>query len=668
MHEVEPVLNAVVMAIFFGIAAQLLAHRLRLPAILPLLLFGMVAGPQILDLFDPQALGPVLETFIHLGVAVILFEGSLSLDLRHIRRVGPSIRNLLTLGVAVTWVGAAWLAFVALDLTWSTAALYGAIVTVTGPTVIAPLLRHMIVPPAARNLLLSEGLMIDPVGAVLAYLVLLWVRHPQLSLAANLQELLILCATGTVLGFAAGSLGRLIAQHRSIGNELRNLAVLAMLVGSYAIAELQAPQSGIVAAVVMGLTMSAAGIPDLAPLKAFKGQLTVLLISMLFMLLAAQLELDTIRDLGWGGALVTAGLVLVVRPLAVLLAVPPSQLPWRERVVLALCAPRGIVAAAVASLAAIQLREVGLVPEAAKLEGLVYLTILVTCTWATLMAMVLPRLLGYLADPSRRRLVLVGANALSAGLAIHFQERGYQTVVIDSNPTHMDTLQNSPILAVQGDARDVATYEDAGVERDSLVMALTTNDELNLLVAELARDEIGIEHPVVALQRPSEEFWHLRRRWIDLLGGQAIPLGLWLRRLESGEGRFLSLPLDGDVQALATCRSLLRQPSDHYLFIAGWAGDRLSFELPVESLDRFSKLSVLVSNAAAAEPLRILAGLAPANEETPPASSPPSWAGDDDTVTFQLEVDPRAISERRLVKTVQKAIRERQSARTDEKG
>jgi len=642
MHGVELVLDTIVIAIVLGIAAQMLAHRLRLPAILPLLIFGMAAGPHALQLFDPHSLGTVLEVFIHLGVAVILFEGGLSLDLRQIRRIGPSLRNLLTLGVVVTGAGAAWLAQALLGLPWPTAALYGAIVTVTGPTVIAPLLRHMVAPRQVRTLLLSEGLMIDPIGAVLAYLVLQWVRRPDLELQSQMVELLTLTVAGAVLGFAAGSLARLVAQYRHTAAELRNLTILALLMGGYMIAEHQAPQSGIVAAVVMGLTLSAANIPDLAPLKTFKGQLTVLLISMLFILLSGQLDLEIIRDLGWTGVLITAGLVLLVRPLSVLLSVPPSQLGWRERALLALTAPRGIVAAAVASLAAIQLREAGLGDGAAELEGLVYLTILVTCAWSTVMALVLPRALGYLDDPLRRRLVMIGAHPFSTALAGHFRERGYQTAVIDSNPTHIARLRDRQILAVRGDARDVATYEDAGVERDTLVVALTANDELNLLVAELAHDELGIEHPVIALQRPSEEFGYRRRSWADLLGGQSLHVERWSRKIESGQARLLSFDLDGDAQAAATCRSLLREPSEHYVFLAGWKDGEPTFHLELDDLERFDALSVLVGDGPAAEPLRTLAGLV--TEGRHPlahGAATPGWTGEDETITFQFELDPR---------------------------
>ncbi|MEO1365609.1 MAG: sodium:proton antiporter, partial [Acidobacteriota bacterium] len=420
MHEI---LETIVAAVFLGILAQVVAHRFKLPAILPLLLLGMACGPFGLRFFDPSSLGHTLEVILHLGVAVILFEGGLSLDLNQLRQIGGPLRNLLTIGTAVTGVGAAVTAHWAVGVAWPTAALFGAIVTVTGPTVIQPLLRHMVAPKKVRTLLLSEGLMIDPIGAVLAYLVLQWIERAGLGFRSIAVELLGLAVTGSILGLVAGFMAVQAVKRRFLSEELRNLVILALLFGAFLWAELQAETSGILAAVVMGLVVSFAHIPDMSPLKAFKGQLTVLFISVLFILLSGQLDLNAMRELGWAGALVVAGLILVVRPLSVFASIPGRSFDLREKTLLALTAPRGIVAAAVASLSAISLRALGQQEEAVLLEGLVYLTILATCTWATIMASWLPRWLGYDGDPSRRRVVMVGANGLSRALSKLFRER-----------------------------------------------------------------------------------------------------------------------------------------------------------------------------------------------------------------------------------------------------
>lgn len=596
------ILQTIVLAVAFGIAAQILAERLKLPAILPLLVFGVLAGPSLWrllgieggGLIDPAVLGHGLEIFIHLGIGVILFEGGLSLDPRHLRSVGRTVRNLLTVGVAVTGVASAWLFRAVTDQPWSTAALFGAIVTVTGPTVIGPLLRHMIVPRRVATVLLSEGLIVDPIGAVLAYLVLQAIDRPGMPLQLLGHELLALGLVGTAFGVTAGIAGRWLARSRLTGGELSNLSILALLLVCFLLSEDLAPQSGILASMVMGFTMSTANVPDLVQLKSFKGQLTVLLLSVLFVLLAAQLDLRPVLELGTGGLLVVAGLILVVRPLSVFLSVPPRRLPLADRTVLALTAPRGVVAAGVGSLAARQLQAAGIAGGAA-LEGMVYLTILVSVVWATVMALVLPPALGYTKDPRRRLIVLVGAHALSAALARVLVSRGRVVVVIDSSPSRLAPLRGDGLGTVRGDARDAASFEAAGIQRDSQVVAFTTNDELNLLVAELVRDEFDVEHPVVALQRLSEEFGTVRRAWVDLLGGDSLDLPTWIRRFEDGRARVVTLGLDAE-DAAGEVRAVLEEAGPTVLrAICGWRDGSAVFRLKKGDLEGMEALTLLAA-------------------------------------------------------------------------
>ncbi|MEL7060247.1 MAG: cation:proton antiporter [Acidobacteriota bacterium] len=603
MHGTEGILITSVLATALGVSAQIIAHRFRLPAILPLLIFGMAAGPSGLGLFDPSVFGHGLEVIVHLGVAIILFEGGLSLDLRQLRIVGDSLRNLLTIGMLVTWGGAAALAHYLMGISWSTAALFGAIVTVTGPTVIAPLLRHMVAPKRVRTLLLSEGLMIDPIGAVLAYLVLQWIERAGMGLRQISAELITLSATGAVLGFVAGFLAVMAVRRRTLSEELRNLVILALLLGTFAVAEMQAPQSGILASVVMGLTVSAAGVPDLGPVKAFKGQLTVLTISILFVLLSGQLDLAAMGGLGWQAAWVMLGVILLVRPLSVWVSVllSKNRLDWKAMTMLGLTAPRGIVAAAVASLSAIELRSSGATADATVLEGLVYLTIIVTCTWATLMAGVLPRALGYLNDPSRRRVVLVGVNGLTSALSLLMRREGWMPVVVDSVPLKLAPFRDQQISTTSGDARDAATYDAAGVERDSRVLALTTNDELNLLVAELVRNEFGVEHPVVALQTQPQEFGSSSRAWVDLLGNRDLHVPRWSRWLDEGRAEIITVDRRIDNDAAERLLAMRSERPEDMLVLCGWRDGRPTFDWAEADLALLPRLSLLIRSTVRQE-------------------------------------------------------------------
>jgi hypothetical protein len=419
-------------------------------------------------------------------------------------------------------------------------------------------------------------------------------------------ELATLTLVGAVFGLAAAFVARAVARSRWTGGELNNLAILAVLMLCFLLAERQAPQSGVIAAVVMGLAMSGANIPDLAQLRVFKGQLTVLLISVLFILLAGQLDLFAVLALGTDGLLVVAGMILLVRPASVFLAVRPSQVDWKGRTVLALTAPRGVVAAAVASLAARQLEEAGL-PGGAEIEGMVYLVILVTVIWATAMALLLPRAMGYTKDPRRRLIVLVGAHAVGAALGRALKDRGREVVVVDSSAAKLEPLLAEGLTTIRGDARDAATFEQAGVQRDTQVVALTTNDELNLLVAELVRGEFAVEHPVVALQRVSEEFGTVRRAWTDLLGGRAIDLPAWIHRLESGEGRLVTLDL-GRPGALDAARRMVAAGEDGRAPLVAWRNGLPAFRLRPERLEDFEELSVLAPEPELArEPAALVA-------------------------------------------------------------
>lgn len=590
-------LETVVVAIVLGIAAQIVADRMHLPAILPLLLFGMVAGPWGLGWIRPETLGHGLEVLVHLGVAIILFEGGLSLNLDHLRRVGGAVRNLLTVGAAITTMGAAGLAWWVVGLPWPTALLFGAIVMVTGPTVIQPLLRHMVAPRRVKVVLTSEGLIIDAIGATAAYLVLQWVERTEMPASELGGEILRLLVVGTILGFAAGSLARLVARRRFFGVELKNLTVLSVLMLCYLVAEVGAPQSGILASVVMGITMGAWPVPDLTRIKLFKGQITVFVISFVFVLLAAGLDLAAMWNLGWRGAAVTAGLILVVRPVSVLLSVMPSQMPLRDRIALSLTAPRGIVAAAVASLAALSLREAG-IPGDVTLEGLVYLVILVTGIWATVMAVVLPRLLGYEDDPSRRRTVIVGASPFSKAVAGIVSDTGREVVVIDSVQGRLDPFLEAGHLTVLGDAREVTIYEEAGVARDTSVLALTTNDELNLLVAELVRDEFGVEHPVVVLQEPPEGFGLHSRVWVTLLGRREMEVPHWNTCLERGEARVVDVELEDEEVVSRVRKTELRHP-DGIFPLCGLDDGEPVFELERTEWSDLESLLLLVREGEA---------------------------------------------------------------------
>jgi hypothetical protein len=454
-----------------------------------------------------------------------------------------------------------------------------------------------VAPRQVKTILLSEGLIVDPIGAVLAYVTLQWIAHTDVPLRELASTMMTLTVTGVVIGFVAGAMANFVVRRRVVTGELRNLTILALLMVCYLVAERQAHQSGILAAMVMGFTMSAAELPDLTSVKAFKGQLTTLVISVLFILLAGQLRMEAIADLGLGGVFVVAALVLVVRPLSIAASIWPRQLGWRERLILAMTAPRGIVAAAVASLAAREMTVLG-VAGGSEMEGLVYLAILVTGAWSTVVAVVLPWLLGYTKDPTRRLGVVVGANRLTEELARLLGFGGRTTVVVDVVSWRLDRLRAAGYATVCGDARDAVTYEEAGTQRDTLVVTATTNDELNLLVAELVHSEFGVENPVVALQRPPDEFGRRSRAWMDLLGGRAMDVPGWIRGLENGQAAVMEIDAR-EPASLSLLREVEREHSSEVCRLLCRSGEQLSVRVDDAALEQAERLYLLVANGRA---------------------------------------------------------------------
>jgi hypothetical protein len=216
-------------------------------------------------------------------------------------------------------------------------------------------------------------------------------------------------------------------------------------------------------------------------------------------------------------------------------------------------------------------------PGASSLEGLVYLTILITGAWSTVMAVVLPRALGYVNDPSRRRAVLVGANKLTELLAHQLQRNQRAVVVVDAVPWRLESFKTKGFQTVTGDARDAATYEQAGVERDTVVVAATPNDELNLLVADLVHAEFGVEHPVAALGHVPEDFRTRSRAWLDLLTGAEVDVGSWLSRLERGDASVVEVRLASDERR-GQLRELRKEHPAGWVRLMSWTAEQPAFD------------------------------------------------------------------------------------------
>jgi NhaP-type Na+/H+ or K+/H+ antiporter len=488
------------LALGCGVLAQVAAAALRVPSIVLLFATGLLLGPEALGWIDPRALGEGLFALVGLSVAVILFEGALNLEVRKLRREGRVIRSLVTTGALVTWVGAALAARWLLGWSWAMALLFGAMVIVTGPTVIGPLLRSLRVRPAVATVLEAEGVLIDPIGAIVAALTLEVVLAPGAnSLAASALGLLPRLVFGASAGAAVGwLLARVLRGRRLEAQGLDSLLVLGAVLVLFALCNEVLSESGILAVVAAGVAL--ANLPTHIPagLREFKGYLTEGLIGLLFVLLAADVGVAQMAALGSGGLATVAALILVVRPLGVLASTWRSGLSLRERAFLAWLAPRGIVAAAVASFGAAALEESGQ-PGGEAVRALVFLTIAITVVVLGGLGGAVARLLGVRA-PDRDSVLVLGADRLGFALAEELRRGGARVLFLDSNPEHCRQAEERGWPVVFGNALEERTLARARPEQAVAVVGATANETVNSLFVREARERFRVPQGYVALE------------------------------------------------------------------------------------------------------------------------------------------------------------------------
>ncbi len=485
------------LALAIGMVAQVIARHLRLPGIVLLLAAGLIVGPDGLDVVRPAALGDGLLMIVGMAVAVILFEGGLNLDVRRLRAEALIIRRLVTLGALLTALGATLAARWIMGWDWRLATLFGTLVIVTGPTVVTPLVRRLRVEQPVSTILEAEGVLIDPIGAIIAVVALEFLYAD--AAATTLARPMVVLGSGALIGAATGALIALLLRlPRMIPEGLENILVLSLVIALFQIAEASLGESGLAAVVAAGLVVGNIRTRVGQTLLEFKEQLTTLLIGLLFVLLAADVRLAEVRNLGWPAVATVAALMLVVRPAQVFFCSLGTALRPRERAFLASLAPRGIVAAAVASLFAQTLAERG-VPGGAELRALVFVVIAVTVTVHGVSGGVLARVFR-VRRPSERGWVILGANPLSFELGKLLREEHSEIVYIDSNPTNVRAARDQGFAAQFGQGLVAEVLQRVDLDSRIGCAALTPNEEVNMLWAGKVRAETRIPRVYVALK------------------------------------------------------------------------------------------------------------------------------------------------------------------------
>ncbi|MDU8884711.1 sodium:proton antiporter [Yeosuana sp. MJ-SS3] len=481
--------------IILGILAQWVAWRLKIPAILPLILIGLLVGPIAAEFLSEDGSkwiepiwngkkglfpGDGLYYFVSLSISVILFEGGLTLKRDEIRNVGPVISKLITLGAAITFFGGAIAAHHIFYLSWEISFLFSALIIVTGPTVITPILRNIPLKKDVSAVLKWEGILIDPIGALVAVLVFEFISVGGDSgfTKTAFIEFGKIILFGTTFGFTFAHALKFAINKNLIPHYLLNVVSLSTVLLVFVESEIFAHESGLLAVVVMGMVLANSKLQNRKELLYFKESLSVLLISILFILLAANIDFDDMLLIyNWNTAVLFGIVVFVIRPIAVFLSTSRSKLKINEKTFISWVGPRGIVAAGIASLFGTKLIKQD-VAGAEYITPLVFMIVLGTVLLNATTARLFAKLAGVFLTNSEG-ILIVGASKVSRLIGHYLESNGRHVVLIDSNQTNIKKAKELGLEAINSDIYSDALLDNIELNDVGYLMALTGNSDIN---------------------------------------------------------------------------------------------------------------------------------------------------------------------------------------------
>ncbi len=490
----ENIMLAIAVIGILGSMAQWLAWWLKLPSILLLLLLGIVLGKPVTGLIDPDLLfGDLLFPMVSLAVSVILFEGALTLNFREIKGLESVVRRMVTVGMVVTWLTIAAATHWLLDLPWLLSLLFGSLVVVTGPTVIVPMLRILKLNKKVANVLRWEGIVIDPLGALLAVLVFNFIVSSQqgtggiIDVALDFGWILLV---GGALGAIAGAFMGLVLRRHWLPEYLHNVFTLTLVFAVFAISDVLAHESGLLTVTVMGMWLANSKNTPIEDILNFKESLTVLLISGLFIILAARLDLDQFLQIGWLSIVLFLVIQFIARPLKIMVSTWGSDLTFKEKVILSWIAPRGIVAAAVSALFALKLEKQGY-DEASLMVSLTFMVIIGTVVFQSATAGFLAKKLG-VSNPESKGILVVGSNPVAVAIAEALNKHGFECLLTDSHWRYIKDARMKDIKTYYGNV--VSEHADHHLDLIGIgkLIGVSMNNDLNLLAAAKYKNELGV--------------------------------------------------------------------------------------------------------------------------------------------------------------------------------
>lgn len=478
-HEI---LTTFVAASVLGVVLLILSGRLKVSAIVLLLIGGILAGPEVIGIVEPESLGSGLNTIISLAVGIILFEGGLTLDVKGLRRVSSEIRGVLTIGVVTTWVTTAVAIKLIFDFEPVFCALAGSLIIVTGPTVIGPILSRIRVKKHIHDILHWEGVLIDPIGVFIALLCYEWIVATGAGAGEAVMNFLLRILVGSTLGVGFGIAIYQVLKRNWVPENSLNIFVLAAAMLNIMIADTLVTESGLLSVTIAGLVVGYRDTPQLDRIIEYKVELKDFLIGLLFILLAANLELKKFLSYGLSLAGIVVVVMLLVRPLNIFLSMRKSQLTIKEKLFLSWIAPRGIVAASMASLFAFNLADAGWA-NAGFLESFAYSVIAGTVVFQGFTAKMVGGALGVL-EPKPKSWLIIGAHALGREVAKFIQNRGEIVVLMDTNPREVKLALREGLTALNENAMAVEPENRIELYGIGNVLSITENEDLNRLVCQ----------------------------------------------------------------------------------------------------------------------------------------------------------------------------------------
>ncbi|WP_347302400.1 sodium:proton antiporter [Croceibacterium sp. TMG7-5b_MA50] len=476
-----------------GIGAQWIAWRTGWPAIVLMLAAGFIAGPG-LHLIDPHAaFGPLLEPLVSVGVALILFEGGLSLEYRELRKVGEALWRLVIFGVPLGWLFGSLALYYIAGLVWPVAILFAGILVVTGPTVVIPLLRQASVQQRPAGVLKWEAIVNDPVGALCAVIAYEYFRLSQdgATLLGVVGPLLVAAVLAGIIGYAAAWAIAWAFPRGHVPEYLKVPVLLVTVIGVFVGCNLIAHEAGLVAVTVMGIALANMDVASLRSIHPFKQNVAVLLVSGLFILLSASLELEALASFEWRFGAFLLALLFLVRPATVLLSLLGSSIPWNERLFLAWIAPRGIVLVAISGLFALRLNELGYA-DGSILIGLSFAVVVATIVAHGFTLNPVAKLLKIKGE-TRPGLLIVGATPWTVALAKQMHDLDTPVLLVDGNWSRLRPARAAGLPTYHGEILHEATEDNLDLSPFQVLVAATDNEAYNTLVCSEFAPEIGTD-------------------------------------------------------------------------------------------------------------------------------------------------------------------------------